>query len=132
MAARHSATASGAPSSLARSRPRYGEALIKAVLMLAALVSIATTIGIVVSLLEPTLRFFTEVSALEFFTSTNWGAAVRASHLWRTAPGERDAHHDGDRGGGGRAARAGRRHLPVRVRQAARQEVLQARARGAG
>lgn len=73
MAARHSATASGAPSSLARSRPRYGEALIKAVLMLAALVSIATTVGIVVSLLEPTLRFFTEVSALEFFTSTNWG-----------------------------------------------------------
>src|SRR5690606_15908471 len=72
MTARNSATGSGA-SSLARSRPRHGEAVIRVILLLAALISIATTIGIVVSLVEPTIRFFTEVSAVEFFTSTNWG-----------------------------------------------------------
>ncbi|MGI5268638.1 phosphate ABC transporter permease subunit PstC [Nonomuraea sp. CA-218870] len=73
MAMRDSATASGTPSSLARSRPRYGEAVIKAVLLLAALVSVATTIGIVVSLVEPTIGFFTQVSVVEFVTSTEWG-----------------------------------------------------------
>ncbi|MDP4511451.1 phosphate ABC transporter permease subunit PstC [Nonomuraea turcica] len=73
MAVRDSATVPGTPQSLARSRPRYGEMAIKATLLLAALVSIATTVGIVFSLLEPTIRFFGEISVVEFFTSTNWG-----------------------------------------------------------
>ncbi|MEU8246462.1 phosphate ABC transporter permease subunit PstC [Nonomuraea sp. NPDC048916] len=80
MAARHSATAPGTPQSLARSRPRYGEQAVKAVLLLAALLSVATTIGIVVSLLEPTIRFFGEVSAVEFFTSTHWGPLFEPPH----------------------------------------------------
>ncbi len=80
MAARDSATAPGTPQSLARSRPRYGEMAIKAVLMLASLLSIATTVGIVVSLLQPTIKFFGEVSAVEFFTSTNWGPLFEPPH----------------------------------------------------
>jgi phosphate transport system permease protein len=68
-----SATAPGTNQSLARSRPRYGERIIQVVLLLAALLSVATTIGIVFSLLEPTIRFFGEVSVMEFFTSISWG-----------------------------------------------------------
>ncbi|MEO3862269.1 phosphate ABC transporter permease subunit PstC [Acrocarpospora sp. B8E8] len=67
------ATAPGSPKSLARSRPRYGEQLIKAILLISALVSIATTVGIVVALLQPTIEFFSEVSLGEFFGSTTWG-----------------------------------------------------------
>lgn len=58
--------------SLRRTRPRYGEMAIKAVLFVAALVSVATTIGIVVSLIPPTIRFFGEVGFAEFFTGTEW------------------------------------------------------------
>ncbi|MGI5287150.1 phosphate ABC transporter permease subunit PstC [Nonomuraea polychroma] len=53
---------------------------IKAILLLAALVSIATTVGIVISLLEPTIRFFGEISAVEFFTSTDWGPLFEPPH----------------------------------------------------
>ncbi|GIH29755.1 phosphate transport system permease protein [Acrocarpospora phusangensis] len=67
------AAAPGSPKSLARSRPRYGEQLIKAILLISALVSIATTVGIIVALVEPTIEFFSEVSFGEFFGSTTWG-----------------------------------------------------------
>lgn len=73
MAARHSAAAPGTHGSLARPRPRYGEQAIRAVLLAAALLSIATTIGIAVSLLEPTIKFFGEINLVEFFTGTSWG-----------------------------------------------------------
>ncbi|MEU7579769.1 phosphate ABC transporter permease subunit PstC [Streptomyces sp. NPDC041068] len=63
--------AGGSPR-LGRSRPRHGERVIRIGLIAAALVSIATTIGIVVSLIEPSVRFFGEVSAKEFFTGTQW------------------------------------------------------------
>jgi phosphate transport system permease protein len=53
-------------------RPRYGELAIRAVLALCAFVSILTTVGIVVALLEPTIEFFGEVSLTEFFTGTEW------------------------------------------------------------
>lgn len=58
--------------SLRRSRPRHGEAVIKTLLLAAALVSVATTIGIVVSLIPPAVDFFTLVSPVEFFTDTAW------------------------------------------------------------
>jgi phosphate transport system permease protein len=64
--------AAGADRSLRRSRPRYGEAVIKFLLLLAALVSVATTLGIVVSLVPPTLRFFERVGVWEFLSGTNW------------------------------------------------------------
>jgi phosphate transport system permease protein len=57
---------------LGRSRPRWGERVIEVVLVLAALVSIATTVAIVVALLPPTLEFFSEVSVVDFLTGTNW------------------------------------------------------------
>jgi phosphate transport system permease protein len=60
------------PGSLRRTRPRYGEMVIKALLLAAALVSVATTLGIVVSLIPPTLRFFSEVGIGEFLTGTEW------------------------------------------------------------
>ncbi len=64
--------AAGAKGSLRRSRPRYGEAVIKFFLLLAALVSVATTLGIVISLVPPTLRFFERIGVGEFLTGTNW------------------------------------------------------------
>ena len=57
---------------LAARRPRYGEAAIKAVLRACALLSVATTIGIVFALLQPTIEFFGDVSIVEFFTTTVW------------------------------------------------------------
>jgi phosphate transport system permease protein len=57
---------------LTQSSRRLGELLIKVLLGLAAFVSLATTVGIVLSLLLPAIEFFREVSAVEFFTGTNW------------------------------------------------------------
>lgn len=71
--AQKASTASGAPrGSLRRSRPRYGELAIQAILLLAALVSIGTTVGIVYSLIPPTVEFFRRISFSEFFAGTNW------------------------------------------------------------
>jgi phosphate transport system permease protein len=53
-------------------RPRYGELVIHGILFLCALVSIVTTVGIVLSLIEPSIEFFSEVSFKEFFTGTTW------------------------------------------------------------
>jgi phosphate transport system permease protein len=53
-------------------RPRYGELVIQGLLFLCALVSIITTLGIVIALIEPSIEFFSEVSFKEFFTGTTW------------------------------------------------------------
>ena len=53
-------------------RRRYGEDVIKALLFLAALLSVLTTAGIVVSLFEETVGFFGEVGLGEFLTGTEW------------------------------------------------------------
>jgi phosphate transport system permease protein len=63
-------TASG--SALRRSRPRYGERAIQALLFVAAALSVATTVGIVVALIPPTIDFFGEVSIGAFLTGTEW------------------------------------------------------------
>jgi phosphate transport system permease protein len=57
---------------LSPSSRRLGELVVRGVLASAALISVVTTIGIVVSLLFPALEFFAEVSPWEFFTETNW------------------------------------------------------------
>ena len=59
-------------SSLRQGRRHPGEAVIKVLLVLAALVSIATTVGILVALIEPGIEFFGEVSIVEFLTGTSW------------------------------------------------------------
>lgn len=51
---------------------RPGEMLAMAVLRGSAILSIVVTIGIFVSLLLPSLDFFTEVSPKEFLTGTRW------------------------------------------------------------
>src|ERR671919_1804093 len=53
-------------------RPRYGELLIRGLLFLCALLSVATTVGIVVALAEPTIEFFGEIPIGDFFTGTEW------------------------------------------------------------
>jgi len=57
---------------LVASRPRYGEAVIRVLLFACALVSVATTIGILVALLQPTIEFFGEVNILDYLTGTSW------------------------------------------------------------
>jgi phosphate transport system permease protein len=53
-------------------RRRWGEDVVKAVLALCALVSIATTVGIIIALVVPSIEFFREVSIVEFFTGDRW------------------------------------------------------------
>ncbi len=55
-------------------RPRLGEIIIEALLLLAGVASVATTIGIVFVLVRDAYDFFAlpEVTLVEFFTSTTW------------------------------------------------------------
>jgi phosphate transport system permease protein len=53
-------------------RKRWGEAVIKALLALCALVSVATTLGIVVALFLPAFEFFQEVNFVDYITGTEW------------------------------------------------------------
>ncbi len=53
-------------------RPRQGERVIKGLLFASAMVSVLTTIGIVASLLGETIRFFGEISIVDFFTGGEW------------------------------------------------------------
>jgi phosphate transport system permease protein len=57
---------------LAVRRPRWGERAIQGLLFLCALVSVATTIGIVVALVGPTIEFFENVDFGSFITGTDW------------------------------------------------------------
>jgi len=60
-----------APVSLAAKR-RPGEAVVKAVLLLAALISVLTTVGIVIALVRPAVDFFRDIPISEFLGSTRW------------------------------------------------------------
>jgi phosphate transport system permease protein len=53
-------------------RRRYGEDVVKVLLGVCALISVATTVGIVVALFLPAIEFFGEVSVVDFFTGTEW------------------------------------------------------------
>jgi phosphate transport system permease protein len=53
-------------------RRRYGEDVVKVLLGVCALISVATTVGIVVALFLPAFEFFSEVSVVDFFTGTEW------------------------------------------------------------
>jgi phosphate transport system permease protein len=58
--------------SLRRSRPHYGERVIEVLLFAAALVSVATTVGILVAILIPTEEFFRAIPFTDFLTGTKW------------------------------------------------------------
>jgi phosphate transport system permease protein len=55
-----------------RGRSRPGERAVETLLVLAAVVSILTTAGIVIALTGPTIEFFQRVSVTEFLTGTEW------------------------------------------------------------
>jgi phosphate transport system permease protein len=57
---------------LGRRERRRGERVIEGLLVAAALVSIVTTAGIIISLLFPTVEFFGQVGIGEFLTGTAW------------------------------------------------------------
>jgi phosphate transport system permease protein len=65
-------TAGPQPIRLRAARRRWGEDVVKGVLALCALISVATTVGIVVALFEPAIEFFGEVSLVDFLTGTDW------------------------------------------------------------
>jgi phosphate transport system permease protein len=60
------------PLILAPPRKRWGEAVIKGILALCALVSVATTLGIVVALFLPAFQFFQEVNFGDYITGPEW------------------------------------------------------------
>jgi len=60
------------PLTLAPPRKRWGEAVIKGILAVCALVSVATTVGIVAALFLPAIEFFQEVNFIDFVTGTEW------------------------------------------------------------
>jgi phosphate transport system permease protein len=57
---------------LGASRVRWGEVFVKVLLALCALVSVATTAGILLALLQPAVDFFREISVVDFLTGKNW------------------------------------------------------------
>jgi phosphate transport system permease protein len=65
-------TESVAPVRLRASRRRYGEDLVRVLLGLCALISVATTVGIVFALFLPAFEFFQDVSLVDFLTGTEW------------------------------------------------------------
>lgn len=72
MIARDAAVTAQPAVRLRAEKRHWGEDVVKGVLALFALVSVATTVGIVFALLEPSLEFFREISIVEFFTGTDW------------------------------------------------------------
>jgi phosphate transport system permease protein len=71
-ASRAQAKPSAEAISLRAPRRRWGEGIIKALLILAALISVLTTTGIVISLLEETISFFREVPLGDYLFGTEW------------------------------------------------------------
>ena len=67
--------------SLEGSRFRPGELLIRLLLALCALVSVATTIGIVIALLKPAIDFFREVSVVDYLTGSEWAPLFEPAHF---------------------------------------------------
>ncbi len=65
------------PTSLAR-RPRIGEQVIQALLLLCGLISVFTTLGLVVALGSQALRFFEDpaVKLIDFLTTTRWSPNI--------------------------------------------------------
>ena len=56
--------------------PRYGEKVITGLLAGCALVSVAVTTGIVISLLGPSIGFFQEVPITDFLFGTTWSPTI--------------------------------------------------------
>ncbi|HYI80714.1 MAG TPA: phosphate ABC transporter permease subunit PstC [Thermoleophilaceae bacterium] len=70
-------TTTRATPALGVARRRWHEDLIKALLLLAALISVLTTTGIVLSLAGETVTFFREVGVGEFLFGTEWSPIIK-------------------------------------------------------
>jgi phosphate transport system permease protein len=57
-------------------RPRRGEAVIKGLLLMAAVLSVLTTAGIIISLLAPALTLFKDVSIFDFLFGGTWDPRI--------------------------------------------------------
>ena len=68
------------PSGHLRARLRT-ERLVKTVLGVTALISVVVTVAIAFSLLRPTVDFFSDVSIVEFFTTTTWAPLFRPAQF---------------------------------------------------
>jgi phosphate transport system permease protein len=66
------ATRAESLTTLAPPRKRWGEIVIQGLLALCALVSVATTVGIVIALFAPAFEFFQQVSFVDYITGTEW------------------------------------------------------------
>jgi phosphate transport system permease protein len=73
-------TAGAGPMLRARRR-RIGEDVVKGALFVCALISVATTVGIVIALFVPAFEFFQEVSIADFLTGTNWSPLFEPAHF---------------------------------------------------
>ena len=62
-------------------RRRIGEDVVKGVLFVCALISVATTVGIVIALFVPAIEFFGEISIVDFLTGTNWSPLFEPAHF---------------------------------------------------
>jgi phosphate transport system permease protein len=71
----------GAGLHLRARRRRLGEDVVKGVLALCALVSVATTVGIVVALFAPAFEFFQSISLIGFLTGTEWAPLFEPAHF---------------------------------------------------
>jgi phosphate transport system permease protein len=73
--------AAGTAPQLRAQRRRIGEDVVKGVLAVCALISVATTVGIVVALFVPAFEFFQEVSIVDFLTGTEWAPLFEPAHF---------------------------------------------------
>ena len=71
----------GAELRLRARRRRFGEDVVKGVLAVCALISVATTVGIVIALFVPAFEFFQEISVVDFLTGTNWSPLFEPAHF---------------------------------------------------
>jgi len=62
-------------------RRRIGEDVVKGVLAVCALISVATTVGIVVALFVPAFEFFQEISIVDFLTGKEWAPLFEPAHF---------------------------------------------------
>ena len=53
----------------------------KGVLAVCALISVATTVGIVIALFVPAFEFFQEISIVDFLTGTAWAPLFEPAHF---------------------------------------------------
>ena len=71
----------GAEPRLRAQRRRFGEDVVKGLLFVCALISVATTVGIVIALFIPAFEFFQEVSIVDFLTGTTWAPLFEPAHF---------------------------------------------------